>query len=165
MTTTPTTPTTPTATTKTFYNFMEMIDHVNEVLGYDQRHAGNPKGIKIDNFNDWRISKGYGEKDSVGKHFRSSQIWYAEYVKEIASGEWEEAEKFPNRDFWIWQLDNCVTENFANDSYSSVCIDVDGTYIDMDKLEPWQQEIQQVWHDEFKHLAHDGYWIDIWVCW
>ena len=158
--------TTPTATTKTFYDFMEMIDIVNKKLGYDQRYAGNPKGIKkVDEFADWCASKGYGETDSEGKHFRSSQIWYAEYVKDVADGKWEKAPKFPDRDFWVWQIDNTLNHDFRNDSYSSVCIDVEGVYIDMNDLEPWQQEIQQVWHDEFKHLAHDGFWIDIWVSW
>lgn len=160
-------PFTPKAETKTFYDFSEMIEHVNKVLGYDQRQAGKhyfPHLFpEISDFDSWCNSKGYGEKDPSGKGRGSSQIWFAEYNKDMASGEWKTPEKAPDMDFWTLQYEKCVGEDFQNDSYSTVDIGLE--CYGMREAEQWQKDIQKVWYKEFKHIAVNDGLVYIWVSW
>ena len=78
----------------------------------------------------------------------------------MKEGKWDET---PYMDFWHWQMDNCVGDDFRNDTYSSVYVGMDPSYLE--NAEDWQKEIQQVWNDEFKHLANEYGWIKIWVSW
>lgn len=148
------------STTVTFYNFIEMTHEIDRILGYEQRHCGKHFHPETGEFRDWCDTKGYGDHDSEGKFWNSSQIWFAEYQKDIADDKWDDT---PYMDFWHWQLKNCVDESFRNDSYSKFSISMD--YCCDDETQPWQREIMQVWHDTFKHLADEDGSINIWVSW
>ena len=151
----------PTKTTrpeKDFYDFIEMCNEIDKVLGYDQRECGKHFYPETGKFDDWCNSKGYGEEDSEGLHRGSSQIWFKEYQQDILEEKWLDT---PYMDFWHWQMDNCIGDDFSNDSYSTINIHPNIAK----NAEDWQKEIQQVWYDTFKDIANEDGEVPIWVCW
>jgi len=144
--------------TKTFYDFMEMTDEIDRILGYGQRGCGKHFHPNTGDFDDWHKSKGYGRVDPEGKHIGDSQIWYAEYQKNVDDNIFKET---PYMDFWHWQLDNCMNNGFCNDSYGYVNISMWCA----DEAEDWQKEIQQVWHDTFKDIADEEGIVEIQISW
>lgn len=139
-----------------YYDFIEMCQIVNKELGYDQRNCGKIFYPDTMTFDDWHKSKRYPTKDPQGKHKNSSQLWFAEYKQNIRDCKIKEDIYC---DFWHFQLDNCVPDNFSNDSYSRVYI---GMKLNFEH--EWQKIIQQKWCDLFSELAKDG-WVDIHVSW
>lgn len=144
--------------TKTFYDFIEMTEVINEIIDHDQRDLGKYFYPETGDFNDWCDSKNYGDYDPDGKYRNSSTIWFSEYKNDIVNKKWNET---PYLDFWHWQIDNCVHENFRNDSFSKVSISMDLAK----DAENWQKDIQKIWYETFKHLADEHGDIDIWVSW
>ena len=145
--------------TVTFYDFIEMCREIDRVLGYDQRGCEKHFHPDTGNFDDWCKTKGYGQTDSDGEPRNSSRVWFAEFMKDVKDGKFDET---PYMDFWHWQIDHCVDERtFRNDVFSSFSISMECA----EDAEDWQKEIQQVWHDTFKHLADDEGDINIWVSW
>ena len=126
--------------TKTFYDFIEMKHEIDRVLGYNQRGCGKHFHPTTGNFDDWCISKGYGDIDPDGIDRNSSRTWYGEYQEDIANSKWDDT---PYLDFWHWQLKNCVNESFSNDSYGWVNISPRCA----EDAEDWQKVIQQVFQD------------------
>jgi len=147
-----------TTITKTFHNFIEMCDLIDKKLGYSQRKCGKHFFPNTGDFYDWHKMKKYPNHDSEGKYLNSSQIWFAEYQKEISEGKWKDT---PYMDFWHWQLKNCVNEDFKNDSYGYVSINPECAK----NAKSWQKEIQQVWYETFKDIADENGHINIWISW
>jgi len=141
------------------YDFMDMNKVIDNKLGYNARKAGKHFHPETGDYNDWHKEKGLRDYDIEGNHKGSSKILFSQYKKDVEDGKWLET---PYMDFWHWQLANCVSDNFRNDNVASVYIGEDYSYI---IAEPWQKEIQKVWHDTFKHLADEDDTIDIWVSW
>jgi hypothetical protein len=144
---------------KELMDFIEMCEQVNKVLGYDQRNAGKHFHPNSGNFEDWCNSKKLPEIDPEGKHRGSSQVWYAEYQKDILLRNWSET---PYYDFWHWQLDNSVPCNFRNDSNSTLCIDPDLVNLHTPR---WVKVIHKVWISEFSEYADENFMINIKVSW
>ena len=133
--------------TKTFYDFIEMKALVNEKLGYDQRNVGKylfPNGADFEAWYAIRGKEQYGDKNFAKERYDSSEY-----------------ERTPYLDFWHWQLDNCCSDSFANDSYSSFSINPE---LAEDEQE-WIKNIQNMWYETFKDIADEDGNIDIWVCW
>lgn len=143
-----------------FYDFFDLVETVDKKIGYDQRSAGKHFFPDTGNFTDWHKLKGYGQKDSEGKHPSSSQIWFSEYQKEISEGVWKDT---PYLDFWHWQMDNCFSSELSNDSYNTFYVGDDINHFS-DKPKEWQLEIQRVYKDLFFDISKDGY-IEVSVSW
>lgn len=146
--------------TKNFYNLMEMCDEVDNLLGFSQRGCGKVFYPDTGTFDDWHKEKGLPKIDPEGKEKSSSQLWYAEYMKEVKEGKWNET---PYLDFWHWQLDNTLPESFRNDSYSQVYVGLD-SYI-MKDAPDWVVAIQTAWHVLYKDVADKHGDVDVWVSW
>ncbi|UOL48660.1 hypothetical protein [Pseudomonas phage Astolliot] len=72
----------------------------------------------MDHFTKWHAAKGYPENDSEGKHFRSSQIWYAEYKADPMGN----GLRPPYKNFWHWLLDEIKREIPEN---RTIVLDID----------------------------------------
>lgn len=144
-----------TSTTKTFYDFIEMCSEIDRVLGYDQRECGKHFHPNSGGMLEWHESKGH----DISSGNKEYNIKIGEMYKEaIKSGAWEET---PYMDFWHWQVDQCVNDNFHNDSYGWVNISIECA----EDAEDWQKEIQKVWYETFKDITDEYGRIDIWICW
>lgn len=144
--------------TKTFYNFIDMHDLINKKLGFNQRNAGKHFFPETGDFNDWCNSKNYPEKDPENKFRSSSSLWWAEFQQDIKNGIWKDT---PYLDFWHFQIENCVNDDFRNDSYGFVDISLEC----VEEAEEWQKEIQKVWYETFKNYADEDGIIDIRISW
>lgn len=147
--------------THTFYDFQEMQGLVQEKLGYDP-YGSLGKRIYPDSgeFDDWHKSKGYPETDASGKHKRSSTIFLDEYTKDIKDGKWFDT---PYLNFWHWQIERCLPDNFCNDSFSEIYVGIDG-YL-FNEATKWQMDIQKVWNELFSDIANDYGYVKIKVSW
>lgn len=141
--------------TETFYDFIEMKNKIDDILGYDQRDAGKHFYPDSGSMIEYHKMKGHDVNSNDPEY--NAKI-HTMYTDAVSSGEWKEK---PYMDFWHWQLDHCMNHGFSNDSYSSFTISMDCAK----DAEDWQKEIQQVWHDTFKHLADEDGTIQIWVSW
>lgn len=140
-----------------YYDFIEMCKTVDKELGYNQRNCGKIFYPETTTFDEWHKAKKYPQKDPQRNHKNSSQLWFAEYKQEILEGKIKEDVYC---DFWHFQLDNCVPDDFRNDSYSRVYVGM-GLNFEYE----WQRVIQQKWNELFKDLADDSGWVDIEVSW
>ena len=145
---------------KSFYDFYELTELVDKELGFDQRDAGKHFYPDTYSFDKWHNVKGYPETDSDGKHKRSSQIWFAEYQAEIASGKIKDT---PYCDFWHWQMDACFGSEISNDSMNSLYVGDDEDEI-YQVANDWQMKIQKVYKKLFYDISDDG-WIDVEISW
>lgn len=78
------------------YDFSDLVRDLKEqgIDAYDvfQRHRS---------FDDWCNRQGYGQKDPVGKHRGSSQVWFAEYQADPLGAGSEP----PHANLWHFFLD------------------------------------------------------------
>lgn len=132
---------------KTFYDFIEMKNLINEKLGYDQRNVGKylfPNGAEFEEWYEIRGEERYKDKSLAKQMYDSSSY-----------------ERTPYLDFWHWQLKNCCSDSFRNDSYTKFCISKE-----LAEDEPkWIQDIQNMWYNTFKDIADEDGVIYIWVSW
>jgi len=145
--------------TMEYYLFYDLNDEVEKSLGFDIRDCGKHFYPDTTSFDQWHKDKGYPETDSEGKHMNSSQIWFAEFKRDIAKGK---IKKVPYLDFWHWQMDHCFGTEVRNDTYNTLYVGMDEDYIG--EMEPWQSGIQQKFHDLFYHLSDEG-WINVYISW
>lgn len=88
-------------------------------------------------FGEWCDAKGYGEKDPDGNDRSSSQVWFAEFKKDVEDGAVVER---PYQDFWHWLLEVCDIHRGATmELYEGI----------EENAEPWQKEILGCYLSEF----------------
>jgi len=145
---------------KEYYDFSDLVKEVNEKLGIDQREAGKYFHPDTGNFKEWHKEKGYPDIDPDGKIPDHSQIWFKEYGKDCQNGKWKDT---PYLDFWHFQIDNLFMYDVSNDSMNSLYVGIDDPDWDC-KFEPWQLEIQKVYHELFYDLSVGG-WIEVHLSW
>jgi hypothetical protein len=97
-------------------------------------------------FYEWCDAKGYGQKDSKGNDRGSSQIWFAEYQREISAGLISEC---PYQNFWHFITDT-VFEGKGQRFYLSKDL--------AKKAEKWQKHILELFIKEFGEGPYVADW-------
>ena len=146
--------------TKDYYNFYDLVDEVDKKIGFDQRDAGKHFHPDTGKFEDWHKEKGYPDIDPEGKIVSHSQIWFTEYNKDCKDGKWKDT---PYLDFWHFQLEKLFINEVSNDSMNGLYVGLDEAEWQCD-FEPWQLEIQKVYHELFYDISDHG-WIDVNLSW
>jgi len=120
--------------TSEFYNYAEVISFI------EKKHNINTRDYAHSDiqFNEWCDSKGYGQKDTAGQDRGASQIWFAEFQREITDGLVFER---PYQDFWHWLVDAFSVSRGGVLALSNEDLELAD--------EPWQSEILKLILEEF----------------
>ncbi len=119
---------------KTFkaLDYSECADYINKKYNCNIRDFSRSHL----QFFDWAKHKGYKGMDPEGKKMGDSQIWFAEYNKEIKDGKFAER---PYQDFWHYIGDVCGP---PRGGFFYLHNDTSGA-------EDWQKQILGWFFDEF----------------
>ena len=134
-----------------------MCDNIDKILGYDQRDCGKHFFPDTVDFNEWHKIAKLPHKDSEGKEKSSSQIFYKMFRDDIKSGKFKNT---PYCDFWHWMIDNCVGEDFCNDSQQRLYLGDVVTF-----TAEWQRVIYKVWQNTYKEYCDENGFVEVYVCW